>query len=101
MSTALRWSGLSRSDLVERKITRKPGDAAKKLRDLDELVGRQPDLVYEKELRDLYLRTFRQLGRCEMCGRSLSREKSIEKGQGAVCARKRAEAERRRQETGK
>lgn len=81
----------------ERYVEHKPGRAARLLKDLDHMLERKPDLVHERSQRDALLKAFNVRARCQNCGRELSKEASIARGQGAVCAKRIAEAERRRQ----
>lgn len=82
---------------MERYISIKPLRSARLLRDLEDQLSRRPDDVFVKERRDALLRGFRALGRCENCGKEITSGESLERRVGPVCAKRIAEAQRRRE----
>ena len=81
---------------LERSIRLRPLRAARHLADLDDLLRRKPELDYERNLRDGLVAAFERLGRCSHCGRELRNPKSVDRGTGATCQKRIAEAARRR-----
>ena len=86
------------SDLVtrfERYVNLRPGRAARMLTDLDKRLERTDD-EFDRNRRDALIQAFEKTGRCQHCGRALTNSASVERGIGAVCRKRVADAERRR-----
>jgi hypothetical protein len=82
---------------LERQIRQHPLRSARHLADLDRMLERKAELVYERNIRNGLLAAFERLGRCSHCGKELSNPKSVDRGVGATCQKRIAEAARRRE----
>lgn len=82
---------------LERLIRQKPLRSARHLADLDDLLSRKPHLDYERNIRDGLIKAFERLGRCSHCGKELRNPTSVDRGVGATCQKRIAEAARRRE----